>query len=91
MVYAILGEPGTGKTLLMKQIVDQLKKRRDFPKDQRMGDDFLPIIASSLNAESQMKFLNIWRPILQSMLLIHAKRKNVKPEYIVKRLIKSTL
>ena len=34
-----------------------------------------------------MKFLNIWRPVLQMMLVIHSKRNNLVVEKIMKRLL----
>jgi hypothetical protein len=34
-----------------------------------------------------MKFLNIWRPVLQMMLVIHGKRNNLVVEKIMKRLL----
>lgn len=61
---AVMGEIGSGKTLFGRCIYDQLKKRKDFLRDDTMGSDYKAILTSSLNAESSMKFLNIWRPVL---------------------------
>ena len=55
-----------------------------------MGSDYKPILTSSLNAESSMKFLNIWRPVLQMMMYIHCKKNNLQSDKIIKRLIKTT-
>lgn len=49
---AIMGEIGSGKTLFSRCIFDQLKRRKDFLRDDHMGSDFKPILTTSLNAES---------------------------------------
>lgn len=62
-VAAILGESGSGKSLFGRCIYENLKKKRDFLRDQS-GSEYKAILTSSLNAESQMRFLAIWRPVL---------------------------
>lgn len=54
-----------------------------------MGPDYTPILTSALNAESSMKFLNIWRPILQSMMFIHCRRNSLNPSKVIRRLLKN--
>ena len=44
---------------------------------------------SSLNPESQMKFLNIWRPILQMMLYMLSKRAKKPVEDVLTMHIKN--
>jgi ABC-type oligopeptide transport system ATPase subunit len=61
---AVYGETGSGKTLFGRCIIDFVRKRKDIFRDNSLGPDQKPVLTSSLNAESQMKFLNIWRPIL---------------------------
>ena len=61
-MLAIIGEIGSGKTLFARCIIETLKKRKDFLRNNYL--DSKPILTSSLNSESQMKFLNIWRPVL---------------------------
>lgn len=61
-ILAVSGELGSGKTLFARCIIDKLKKRKDILRDPNLDQQL--ILTSSLNAESQMKFLNIWRPIL---------------------------
>lgn len=85
-----MGEIGSGKTLFARCIYDNLKKRKDFLRDDLMGQEYKPILTSALNAESQMKFLNSWRPILQSMMFVHCKKNNLKADKVFNRLIKDT-
>jgi len=69
LIMAILGEPGSGKTLFARCIVDYLKKHSDLQLDtSKIGttsDPVTVVLGSSINAEYQKKFLNSWRPILQ--------------------------
>jgi len=60
-IIAITGELGSGKTLFARNLIDRLRKRKDILRDS-IGNEL--ILTSALNAESQMKFLNIWRPVL---------------------------
>ena len=61
-------------------MIDKLKKRKEILRDSALGQDQALILTSSLNAESQMKFLNIWRPVLQTMLYIISKRRKTSVE-----------
>jgi pantothenate kinase-related protein Tda10 len=64
----IKGEAGSGKTLFALNLLDEIANSSEFRMlNERQGK--LPIYSSSLNAESELKFLNIWRPVLQMMLL----------------------
>lgn len=51
-----MGEIGSGKTLLAKCMIESLRKKRDFLRDDIMikdqGPDYKPILTSALNAES---------------------------------------
>ena len=85
----VSGEAGSGKTLFARCLVDALRKKKDFLRDAQLGPDFRPILTSALNAESQMRFLNAWRPVLQSMMLLLTKRSGQAPLNIVERLLGS--
>lgn len=61
-------------------MIDKLRKRKEILRDSALGQDQALILTSSLNAESQMKFLNIWRPVLQTMLYIISKRRKSSVE-----------
>jgi hypothetical protein len=54
-------------------------------RDHQLGGqpDQKPILTSSINAESQMKFLSIWRPVLQMMLFMMSKKARVSVEDIL--------
>jgi hypothetical protein len=60
-----------------------MRKRKDVFRDSPLGQDQKPILMSSLNAESQMKFMNIWRPILQMMLYMMSKRARMPVEDVL--------
>lgn len=62
---AVQGEAGSGKTLFAKSLIEQLKRNKNFLRDGTMGPDYCPILCSALNAESQFRYLNIWRPVLR--------------------------
>lgn len=47
----------------------------------------LPIFASSINAESRMKFLGAWRPILRNMFEYKRKWLDISQAEYLKRII----
>ena len=84
LLIALNGELGSGKSLFARCLVDQLSNQDEFVEllNEKAGGK-LPIFCSSLNAESQFAYLNIWRPVLTQMLTFHAKREGVKREQIL--------
>jgi hypothetical protein len=79
-LLGISGEIGSGKTLFARCLLEKFRKRKDLLKDASMGTEAQLILTSSLNAESEKKFLNIWRPVLQTMLYIISKRRKANIE-----------
>jgi hypothetical protein len=49
----------------------------------------LPIFASSLNAESRMKFLGAWRPILRNLFELKRKQLDISVANYIKRILMS--
>ncbi len=88
-ILAVYGEIGSGKTLFARCIADFIRKRKDVFRDSHLGADQKPILMSSLNPESQMKFMNIWRPILQMMLYMLSKRAKMPVEDVLTLHIKN--
>lgn len=90
-MVAVMGEMGSGKTLFAKCLLDSLKRKRDFMRDDSIAGhgDYKPIYASALNAESQMKFLAAWRPIVQSMLYTQSLRAKKTAEEVMAKYTKS--
>ena len=61
-VSVIWGNIGSGKSELMRQLIDEFHKIHSFePYLERHND--LPVFTSTLNPESELNFLNSWRPI----------------------------
>jgi hypothetical protein len=58
---AIKGELGSGKTIFALTLIEDLLKDEDFAEMTKAKNN---AFCSSLNAETQYSFLNIWRPIL---------------------------
>jgi hypothetical protein len=87
-IAAVLGELGSGKTLFGRCIFDNIKRRKGILGGAGGGSDFKPILTSSLNAESQMKFLGIWRPVFQMMLTVHCRKNNLSMEATIRRYLK---
>ena len=88
-ILAVYGEIGSGKTLFARCIADFMRKRKDVFRDSHLGADQKPILMSALNPESQMKFMNIWRPILQMMLYMLSKRAKMPVEDVLTMHIKN--
>ena len=82
----IKGEVGSGKTLFVLNFIDRLTSSKEFRFIQdKVGE--MPLYTSSLNAESELQFLNIWRPILQMMLMHICKRDGRKKFQVLRMLI----
>jgi len=84
LVAAVVGEAGSGKSLFGRCLYEALRKRRDFLRDP----DSKAILTGALNAETQMQYLGIWRPVLRMMLGLLCRRSNSQPETVACRLIK---
>lgn len=69
---AIRGEIGSGKTYFARSLIEDLNKISDFQN----SDGKMPVFTSSLNADTQLQFLNIWQPILKQMFSYYCKVKN---------------
>lgn len=61
-------------------MIDDLKQVRDFGPYLRSNKEKLPVFASTVNAETQLHFLNAWQPIIRMMFSFYCKRHNVKRE-----------
>lgn len=85
----VSGEIGSGKTLFGRCLFDSLKRKKDFLRDDQLGPEFKAILTSSLNAESQMWFLNAWRPVLQMMMVLVTKRTGQSPLKVIQKLMNS--
>ena len=84
----IKGEIGSGKTLFALNLIDEIAASRDLRLlQEKQGKTW--IYASSLNAETELMFLNIWRPVLQMMLINLCKRENWRKEKVIRMLIKA--
>jgi hypothetical protein len=71
---AVKGEIGSGKSLFARRLIEELCSNSQFTMlfDEKF-ENKLPIFCGSVNSESQLDFLNNWRPILQQMLTFYAK------------------
>jgi len=71
---AVKGEIGSGKSLFARRLIEELCSNSQFTMlfDEKF-ENKLPIFCGSVNSESQLYFLNNWRPILQQMLTFYAK------------------
>lgn len=73
------GDSGSGKTLFARCLIESMRKKQ--PREQQRVE----ILTSSLNQESSMRFLAVWRPIVQQLAVIHAKKNQRSvPEVIAK-------
>ena len=64
-VAVVKGIVGAGKTAFIKHTIFDLQKLPLFQKlDKISGKKVDPVFASTLNADTFLLFLNIWRPIL---------------------------
>ncbi len=82
----IKGEVGSGKTTFALNLVEEIQSSKDFKILQ--GQQVKSFIYSStLNAETELQFLNIWRPVLQMMFITVCKRLNMKKEKLLKLLL----
>ena len=50
----------------------------------------MPIIAGNINPESDLLFLNVWRPILRQMMGYYTKKKGVARTKVVEAILSST-
>jgi len=65
VTISVQGESGSGKTLFAKCLIHMLRKNEEsIDLEKTYIHEPLAILTSAINAESQMYFLSIWRPIL---------------------------
>ena len=65
-LLTIKGEVGSGKTVFTLNLIEELLKTDLFIYYKtQLGNSPLPILASYINPESDLSFLNMWRPILR--------------------------
>ena len=50
----------------------------------------LPIFTSAVNAETQLQFLNAWKPIIQMMFIYFCKRMGLKKESFLADILTSS-
>lgn len=55
-----------------------------------MNKQKLPVFASTVNAETQLHFLNIWKPIIAMMTVFFCKQRGLKKEAFIADVITST-
>lgn len=53
------------------------------------GSEQKPILCSSLTSESQMRFLGIWRPIIQMMLVCHCSKNSLDIHKTLRKMLKN--
>lgn len=85
MMLSIIGESGSGKTLLARSIINELQSTPKIKNDWANKEKII-ILASTLNPTSEKLFLNIWIPILRAMLDILQVRTNLKKEVILSQM-----
>ena len=78
----VKGEVGQGKTAFARHflselhtvpgISDLIKESND--SQNLTANEELPIFSSSVNSETQMHFMNAWRPIFQAMFFWYCSR-----------------
>jgi hypothetical protein len=65
-LLTIKGEIGAGKTIFALRLLDEVRKDHLYSfYDMHKGDLPYPIMTSMINSESDLNYLNIWRPILR--------------------------
>ena len=89
-VALLKGQIGSGKTVFMKHLFNDLQNAPVFKPYLDRNKDKLPVFTSQTNAETTLQFLNIWRPIFQMLLWFHCKRSGLKREvFVAETIIKS--
>ena len=85
----IKGELGSGKTVFALNLIEELSTSYEFKQYQSQFQK-LPILTSTINPESDLQFLNIWRPILQMLMTYYCQRESTRREFVLKTLLNST-
>ena len=87
----IKGEIGSGKSVFALNLIDELLVTEQFRYYQTQSHGSkLPILTSTINPESDLQFLNAWRPILQMLLAYYCKKDSLRKDYVLKILLQST-
>jgi len=86
-VAFITGQIGSGKTAFIKHFIKALE---DDPQTETYKHPHgrLPIFASTVNAETRLHFLNVWRPIFQMLTKYYCKKMGLKKNEFVARVVK---
>ena len=82
-VTVIKGKIGSGKTAFIMSVLAELEKVNAFQPYLSRHKGKMPCFASKLNAETQLHFLSIWRPIFQMLLQFHCKRSHQRRESFI--------
>ena len=91
MLLAIRGEIGSGKTLFVRNLVESLiKLQTKFNAYSRGDSGLFSLFCSSLNTETQYRWLNVWRPILSQMFAFQCIRDKMSGYALLKLIIDST-
>ena len=63
-IGVLKGEVGSGKTAFAKHLIDDLNQISEFETYLLRNNGQLPIFSSVVNPETQLHFLNAWKPII---------------------------
>ena len=75
-LLTVKGEIGSGKTIFILNLIEELIKSSLFSYYQTWSNNKpLPILTSHINPESDLDFLNMWRPIMKQMLCYYCEQK----------------
>lgn len=85
----VKGEVGSGKTLFALNLIEEFTSQEDFRLLQEKSGK-VPIYSSSLNAESDLQFLNIWQPVLKMMMIHICKRENMRKDKVLRLVLSET-
>ena len=90
-IAMIKGEIGSGKTALALNLIQEF---RDSPgpkiAEYLEANKQLPIFTSMINAESELTYLNVWRPIFQMLLTFYCEKTKHKKEKLITETIVAT-
>jgi hypothetical protein len=90
-ITIVKGETGAGKTAFALNLIDKLKKEPGkFLSAHKEITNDLPVFTSMINAESELVYLNVWRPLFQMMFTYFCQNKNQKKQKWLANLIVKT-
>ena len=89
-LLTIKGEIGSGKTIFVLNLIEELSKSTLFQYYQTWsGGKPLPILCGHINPESDLEFLNMWRPVLRQMLTFFVEQKEMSKSKVLNILLHS--